>query len=387
MVNSSGRIVVRSNGQPPARAFEMSRVTRVHGGKPGTEWHPPGVGARVVFLAVSFCAVLLVAGSAQADAFQMEFLTKVAAGKNPAVTLVALSDASRAGMSLTRDDGKKYFFRIGALRAGAKHTIELDGAPGRHAYEGTVTATVEGDEDTTPLKFTTVVALPLKIELDKADVDLERRRIKLTLSRTAGHVRLRVLGTGGSVLAEKDQDFAGKAAGTPLVLRWPSLGKAEVVRIELIAYDSDGFYSGVAIVPWSVRIPHEQVNFETDSAVIRDSEVPKLEESYAKITNALTRYREIQGVKLFIAGHTDTVGTARYNLNLSRRRARAIASWFRRRGVRLPVFAEGFGESALLVKTKDNVDEARNRRVDYILAVEQPNIKAKSHAAAWKRLK
>ncbi len=349
--------------------------------------HPTWVGAHWALLLTAVWAVLLFAGPAKADAFQMEFFTKVAVGKNPTVSLVALSDASQAGMSLTRDDGKKYFFRIGTISAGAKHTVELDGAPGKHTYEGSVTATADGAEDTTPLKFTTVVALPLKIELDKSDVDLERRQIELKLSRAAGHVKLRVLGTGGNVLTEKDQDFAGKAAGAPLVLKWPSVGKAEVVRIEVIAYDSDGFYSGVAIMPWSVRIPHEQVNFATDSAVIRDSEVPKLEESYTKITDALTRYREIQGVKLFIAGHTDTVGTARYNLNLSRRRAQSIATWFRRRGARLPVFSEGFGESALLVKTADNVDEPRNRRVDYILAVEHPNIKAKGHTAAWKQLK
>jgi outer membrane protein OmpA-like peptidoglycan-associated protein len=367
--------------------IEMMVGTRVSNGKSRVECRASWAGAQLaLFLATCF-TVLFAAGPARADAFQMEFLTKVAEGKNPAVTLVALADVTQAGMSLTRDDGKKYFFRIGNVSAGAKQTIELDGAPGKHTYEGSVAAKVDGDEDTTPLKFTTVVAAPLKIELDKADVDLERRRIELKLSRAAGHVKLRVLGTGGTVLTEKEQDFSGKPAGTPLLLKWPSLGKAEVVRIEVIAYDSDGFYSGVAIVPWSVRIPHEQVNFETDSAVIRDSEVPKLEESYTKITDALTRYREITGVKLFIAGHTDTVGTARYNLNLSRRRAQAIATWFRRRGVRLPVFAEGFGESALLVKTADNVDEPRNRRVDYILAVEHPNIKAKGHTAAWKQLK
>lgn len=365
----------------------MVVVTRVSDWRSRIERHALRAAEHVLLLLTAFCAVLLAPGLARADAFEMEFLTKVAVGKNPSVSLVALSDATRAGVNLTRDDGKKYFFPIGTIQAGGKHQIELDGAPGRHTYEGSVTATVDGDEDTTPLKFTTVVALPLKIELDKADVDLERRKIQIKLSRVASHVKLRVLGTGSKVLVEKDQDFAGKPAGTPLVISWPSLGKAEIVRIELIAYDSDGFYSGVAIVPWSVRIPHEQVNFETDSAVIRKSEVPKLEESYTKITDALTRYREIQGVKLFIAGHTDTVGTARYNLNLSRRRAQAIATWFRRRGARLPVFFEGFGESALLVKTADNVDEPRNRRVDYILAVEQPNIKAQGHTAAWRQSK
>jgi hypothetical protein len=33
---------------------------------------------------------------------------------------------------------------------------------------------------------------------------------------------------------------------------------------------------------------------------------------------------------------------------------------------------EGLGERSLLVKTADEVDEPRNRRVDYILALEPP---------------
>ena len=84
-----------------------------------------------------------------------------------------------------------------------------------------------------------------------------------------------------------------------------------------------------------------------------------------------------QGVKLFIAGHTDTVAGAKYNLNLSRERARAIAGWFKRRGLSIPIYAEGFGEYAPLVKTPDETEEPRNRRVDYILAVDIPAIKVR----------
>ncbi len=49
------------------------------------------------------------------------------------------------------------------------------------------------------------------------------------------------------------------------------------------------------------------------------------------------------------------------------------------------MFYAGFGESVLSVKTKDEVPEAKNRRADYILAIESPSLKS-GVAAAWKRL-
>jgi outer membrane protein OmpA-like peptidoglycan-associated protein len=331
-------------------------------------------------------ALLLVA-PAWAQALRVQMVTKVREGQNPSIRVTADSESTETGISLTRSDGKNLFFRIGTLHSGETHEIQLDGTPGKFRYEGTLTGKIEGSTDEVPLEFTTIVAPPLRIELDRAKVNLEKRQLELKLSRTAGHVKVKVLGAGGSVIAERDHDFAGKPAGTPLKVKWSASGSQEVVRIEIRAYDEDGFYSGVALTPWSVKIPHQQVNFETDKAIIRDSEKPKLEDSYAKITQALREHREIEGVKLFIAGHTDTVGSAAYNLNLSRKRALAIANWFRKRGLSIPVLAEGFGEYALLVKTGDNTDEPRNRRVDYILAVEEPPIKVTAgYRGGWKQV-
>jgi outer membrane protein OmpA-like peptidoglycan-associated protein len=142
----------------------------------------------------------------------------------------------------------------------------------------------------------------------------------------------------------------------------------------------------VSLYPWSVHIPHEEVTFATDSATIAAAESPKLEASYARIAEALAKHKNLGPIRLYIAGHTDTVGAPAYNLSLSQRRAQAIAAWFRKRGLRLPVLYEGFGEFAPLVGTPDQTDEPRNRRVDYILAVEDPVLKATRHRAAWKRL-
>jgi outer membrane protein OmpA-like peptidoglycan-associated protein len=144
----------------------------------------------------------------------------------------------------------------------------------------------------------------------------------------------------------------------------------------------DGFFNAISLTPWSVEIPHEEVLFATGSATIEQSEVPKLEESLDRIQSALEKYHQIKGVQLFIAGHTDTQGGAASNMTLSRSRARAIGAWFVGQGLPLVVQYEGFGESSLRVKTKDEVDEPANRRVDYILGVEPPALSS----GAWKRL-
>jgi hypothetical protein len=45
-------------------------------------------------------------------------------------------------------------------------------------------------------------------------------------------------------------------------------------------------------------------------------------------------------------------------------------------GLDVPIAFEGFGETSLLVPTKDEEDEPRNRRVDYILAIDPPSLKS-----------
>jgi outer membrane protein OmpA-like peptidoglycan-associated protein len=226
---------------------------------------------------------------------------------------------------------------------------------------------------------------PLQVEVDKSKVDLKEHHLELRASRDLAKVTIKVTGDSGAVLADESSDLGPQPAGTPLVVHWSPSSEEPVVRIEVFAYDTDGYWRGIAIVPWSVFVPHEEVNFRTDSYQIDDPEKPKLEASFVKVTEALAKHPEIR-VTLFIAGHTDTVGDASYNLRLSRQRAQSIARWFRQRGLKIPIAFEGFGESALLVKTADEVDEPRNRRVDYILSVDEPVFKTSGIRPNWARV-
>jgi outer membrane protein OmpA-like peptidoglycan-associated protein len=225
-----------------------------------------------------------------------------------------------------------------------------------------------------------------QLQVDKSKVDLANHRLEVRMSLPPAEIEIKVLSDSGEELADERHDFTGQPAGSPLIVTWSPSSDATAARIELKAHDVAGGFAGVAIVSWSLSIPHEEVVFKTDSAEITDTERPKLEASLQQINAALAKHHDEFGrPTLFIAGHTDTVGGTAYNFKLSQARAQAIARWFKSRGLRIPVAYEGFGEAALAVKTADNVDEPRNRRVDYILSVEEPVLRATGFRPSWKR--
>lgn len=69
--------------------------------------------------------------------------------------------------------------------------------------------------------------------------------------------------------------------------------------------------------------------------------------------------------EIVVTGHTDTVGNPDYNDRLSLARAKSVSKLFIDRGLpAASVSAVGRGERELLIQTKDQVSEPRNRRVE-----------------------
>lgn len=229
-------------------------------------------------------------------------------------------------------------------------------------------------------------AKKLEMTIDRAQVNLDDHRVEIKLNHPACKVELKVIGDSGRTIADTAKAFNGAAAGTALSINWVPTQVEPILRIEVWGHDTAGRYTGMQITPWNVSIDHEEVNFETDSAVIRDSETPKLQASLDKIKEILNRHKDLPNIALYIKGHTDTVGSPEHNLTLSRKRAQSIASWFRGKGLKMPVSYEGFGEHTPLVKTGDEVAEIKNRRVDYILSLEPPRLPTGSVSFAWRGL-
>lgn len=107
----------------------------------------------------------------------------------------------------------------------------------------------------------------------------------------------------------------------------------------------------------------EQVFFETDSATIK-SESANVLEAVAAVVKTL------DGARIRIEGHTDDQGSNAYNLDLSRRRARAVAQWLiQNAGIDAKqLTTEGFGKSRPIVSADgDEAARAQNRRVEFVL--------------------
>jgi OOP family OmpA-OmpF porin len=67
--------------------------------------------------------------------------------------------------------------------------------------------------------------------------------------------------------------------------------------------------------------------------------------------------------RVSVFGFTDRAGSVQYNLELSKKRAEAVAGALRARGIAANrIAASGFGESRPRVPTADGVPEAQNRR-------------------------
>jgi len=88
-------------------------------------------------------------------------------------------------------------------------------------------------------------------------------------------------------------------------------------------------------------------------------------ESRARLEKVLGMIRDRAPVDVSVVGHTDTVGKKEYNYALSLKRAVAVASILRGKGVDPSVLdITSHGKDNPLVPTGDQVPEPRNRRVE-----------------------
>lgn len=336
-------------------------------------------------------ACVLAFGTAEAraqDALKVELVPKAQKGQGqPELVVKAQTRLKKLALDVRRSsDGKRFQRAAGPLRAGGVHRFTLPmKRVGDATFEGTLKVQVGGGQSgAMPIKVQTQLLPKLELNVKKGDVDLKSKVLKISSSRPLQKAQVSVMSDVGTPMGTVEQELSGPDGAGKYSLSWKQ-SRGTVMRISIKGWDPDGFFGGVDLFPWQVDIPHEEVNFSTGSYEITKPESQKLESSYALITDAISRYGKLATIRLFVGGHTDSVGDPASNRTLSNNRARAIGRWFRRRGVKIPVLYAGFGEDQLLVKTPDETDEARNRRAEYIVAVDPPSISGTS--AKWRPLK
>ena len=113
------------------------------------------------------------------------------------------------------------------------------------------------------------------------------------------------------------------------------------------------------------------VTFDTGASALK----PQAQAALDKFASTMT---DFNATVVHVVGHTDSVGSDASNQSLSQRRAASVSSYLASRGIPVQrIREEGRGERELLVRTPDETNEPRNRRVDIVLkAIVQGNEQA-----------
>lgn len=106
----------------------------------------------------------------------------------------------------------------------------------------------------------------------------------------------------------------------------------------------------------------DKVHFETAKAVIK-AESFQLLKDIAKVIRDNPELKRIR-----VDGHTDSDHTDAYNLNLSRKRAKAVRAFLIKQGVKSRrLTSKGFGEANPMADNTTEEGKARNRRVEFMI--------------------
>jgi outer membrane protein OmpA-like peptidoglycan-associated protein len=98
--------------------------------------------------------------------------------------------------------------------------------------------------------------------------------------------------------------------------------------------------------------------FDFDKSTLRSAS----QEQIRNFAGALTKYEDTD---IFIAGHTDAIGSEDYNMTLSRQRAESVANYLENLGVSRTRFTlTGFGETQPIASNDTSEGQQLNRRVE-----------------------
>ncbi len=119
------------------------------------------------------------------------------------------------------------------------------------------------------------------------------------------------------------------------------------------------------IKPKVVELSFEPVHFDFDKFTLKPDALRILDDAVQKLS--------ANGqVRVTIEGHTDSVGTAEYNIGLGERRARAVYDYLANRGIAKDrIETRSFGEERPVAPNNTAAGRAQNRRAVLVVRIQQ----------------
>lgn len=116
-------------------------------------------------------------------------------------------------------------------------------------------------------------------------------------------------------------------------------------------------------------------NAYSQEIIYYDFDKPQSTETQGKIQRVLDAAKHCAVGNVNVVGHTDTSGSAAYNLGLSKRRAADVSKELVRQGISSDmVTSEGKGETQLFLETGDGVREPLNRRTEVVVSLSRTGV-------------
>ncbi len=145
------------------------------------------------------------------------------------------------------------------------------------------------------------------------------------------------------------------------------LGKAPITSPPLLTQKINiTFQSDFGILEIGKPVILKNIYFDFDKAELLPASLPELE----KLRNFLETQND---TKIQITGHTDSIGTAQKNTELSRQRAESVVKYLTQKGISATrLRAEGLGESKPIQSNEKEEGRQQNRRVEFVILPKSP---------------
>ena len=218
-----------------------------------------------------------------------------------------------------------------------------------------------------PMEFS--YGTSLTINHNSIMADHKAKKITLQVTGYVETAEVIVLAAEKNIIEQQSIDI--KAGPGEITIPWTGV-EDEVVLLDVMLRNERSF-AGFTYSPWSLEIPHLDVLFRGNSAMIVSEEEWKLEATLTELQSMVYRYGSVIPVRLYIAGCHNTIGDDERNTTLSTERVRAISSWLRDHGYQEPIYYYGFSEDRLTCVKPDGIKKITSHKVRYIMSAELPS--------------